>query len=289
MHIRGETGVGKSLVAQVAHECSDRRNLPMIVAAPHRIVDAESVAALLNSALGGSVLFEEVGDLSLAAQLVLTQALDRPGDRPPRIMSTTQRDLAKCMAAGEFRRDLFFRLCGVAVDIPPLRHRFDDIPLLANAFLNRMQKHETGLLFAAGAPPDSVKSYSWPGNVRELRNVIRSAAYTVSKSQLGWDDIADMLDLQHADLAASQTPKGAILPVQTIGESFQEYFAGHGANLPPPGMHLKVMREVEKPLIEAALASVGGNHSRCAGILGISRNTLRKKVRELDIGRAHAH
>ncbi len=289
MHIRGETGTGKSLVAQVTHECSDRRSLPMIVAAPNRIEDADAVAALLNSAQGGSILFEEIGDLTLEAQRVLTQALDRPGERPPRIMSTTQRDLAKSMAAGEFRRDLFFRLCGVAVDVPPLRHRFDDIPLLANAFLHRMERHNPGLRFVASAPPDAVRNYAWPGNVRELRNVVGSAAHTVSKPELGWGDIADMIDRQQTDLAERHTPKGAILPVHAISESFREYFARHGTDASPPGLHLKVTREVEKPLIEAALASVGGNHSRCADILGISRNTLRKKVRELDIGRSYAH
>ena len=172
-----------------------------------------------------------------------------------------------------------FRLCGTVSMT---------FPLLANAFLHRMERHEPGLRFVAGKPPDAVRNHTWPGNVRELRNAVRSAAHTVSKAELVWGDIATMMDFQQTDLAERHTPRGAILPVHVISENLRDYFARRGPDMLPPGLHLKVAREVEKPLIEAALKSVEGNQSRCADILGISRNTLRKKVRELDIGRSHA-
>ncbi len=283
LHLRGETGTGKSLVAQVVHECSDKRGLPAVVVSPCRLEDPETAGGLFSKARGGTVILEEVADLSVSGQRNLARQLDQRCGRP-RIVSCSQRDLSADMADGVFRRDLYFRLCGDVIEMPALRHRLDDAPLLANYFLRRIERPDGPPHFAGGDPPPPVAAYKWPGNVRELRNAVEKAAQTTARDEITWNDISESL---HLGLAALRSgPEAAVNAFrERIRRDIEEYLAGCGPDLPAPGLYLRIIREVEAPLLAAALETAEGNRAKCAEILGINRNTLRKKIRELEICR----
>ncbi|MCY4005856.1 MAG: sigma-54 dependent transcriptional regulator [Rhodobacteraceae bacterium] len=281
LHLHGETGTGKSLVAKVIHDCSDRRHLPMVVVSPHRLDNPQATEGLFARARGGTVVLEEVADLTDSGQQILADLLDRPVGHP-RIISISQNDLSASMANGEFRRDLYFRLCGAIIEVPSLRQRLADIPRLANYFLRDNDKTDRSPAFVSGDPPPPIIAYKWPGNVRELRNAVIKASLTQPKDEVTWDDIAESLHLGQTVLRSDAEPAlGAFR--DRIRRELKAYIASHGTDLPAPGLYMRVLRDVETPLIMAMLEATNGNRSKCAEILGINRNTLRKKVRELDI------
>ena len=281
LHLRGETGTGKSLVAQIVHECSDRRGLPMITVSPHRLEDPDTAEGLFARAGGGTVILDEVADLSDSGQRILARQLDRPDSRA-RIVSCSQKDLSAAMATGEFRRDLFFRLSGAVIEVPALRRRLVDVPLLANSFLRRIEGPGGRPRFTGGDPPKPVKTYRWPGNVRELRHAVEQASLTTNRDEIGWNDIAGSLHLEHAGLRSGSDPAVSAFG-DRVRKDIEVFLAAHGQETPPHGLYARVIREVEAPLIAAALESTGGNREKCSELLGINRNTLRKKIRELGI------
>ncbi len=280
--ITGESGTGKSLIARAIHDFSDRRTLPFVVASAADLSTMEGPAAVLSQARNGSILFDEVGDLSEEAQARIVRMLDSFTDSAPRIMATSQADLSEKMEAGAFRQDLFYRLSGVTITVPSLRDRVDDIPLLAEHFLARAERTGgTPRRLEPGAL-DMIRAYSWPGNVRQLENTMRRLVVTGAEEDITKSEI---------ELVLGNQP--AIEPLQGSGETdrlsasvekhLRRYFDLHGGVLPPPGLYQRVLREVELPLIEIALDASGGNQAKCADLLGINRNTLRKKITDLDI------
>jgi two-component system nitrogen regulation response regulator GlnG len=280
--ITGESGTGKSLIARAIHDFSDRRTLPFVVAAASDLEGMDGPSAVMARARGGSLLFDEVGDLGEAAQGRIVRMLDAMGESAPRVMATSQRDLMERMEAGAFRQDLFYRLGGVTIAVPSLRERVDDIPLLASHFLARAERDGANMRRFADDAMDLVRAYSWPGNVRQLENTIHRLTVTSPAEEIARAEIEAVLGSQPAIEPLMGGAAGDKLSA-SVGKHLRRYFDLHGGVLPPPGLYARILREVEMPLIEIALEATGGNQAKCAELLGINRNTLRKKITDLDI------
>ncbi|MEL6958045.1 MAG: response regulator [Pseudomonadota bacterium] len=279
--ITGESGTGKSLIARAIHDFSDRRSLPFVVASAQDLEGMDGPSALLARAKGGSLVFDEVGDLPMDMQARIVRMLDAMGDSSPRIMATSRSDLMEALEDGKVREDLYYRLAGVTAVVPPLRDRVDDIPLLAEHFLLRAERDGAAARRLASSAVDLVRAYTWPGNVRQLENVMRRLVVTAT---------ADEIQRSEVELVLGSQP--AVEPLQTgssdklsgsVAQHLRRYFDLHGGMLPPPGLYQRVLREVEAPLLEIALDATSGNQAKCAELLGINRNTLRKKITDLDI------
>ena len=195
-----------------------------------------------------------------------------------RVIAATNRNLYHLMQQGLFREDLFYRLNVVPLKLPPLRERTEDIAPLVTHFLAKSRAG--GLPFTTFTPEaiKKLKGWHWPGNVRELENLVLRLAVL-------HDDTIISADAVQAELSAD-VPKNTVqadslsLSVET---HIKRYFDALGGDMPPPGLYGQVLREVEEPLIVATLAITRGNQLRAADILGLNRNTLRKKIKELDI------
>ncbi len=280
--ISGESGTGKSLIARAIHDFSDRRTLPFVTASAADLALMDGPATLLSRARNGSMLFDEVGDLSDEAQGRVVRMLDSLTDNAPRVMATSQADLSSAMEEGRFRQDLFYRLGGVTLTVPSLRERVDDIPLLAEHFLARAERDGLARRRLTSEAMTLVRSYSWPGNVRQLENIIRRFAVTGSEDEIGRSEVEQALANQPKVEPLTGVTEGDMLSA-SVARHLRRYFDLHGGMLPPPGLYSRILREIEAPLIEIALDATGGNQAKCADLLGINRNTLRKKITDLDI------
>ncbi len=200
-----------------------------------------------------------------------------------RIIAATNKDLRQQIRQGLFREDLFFRLNVVPVRLPPLRERADDIPDLVRHFLARAELEGLPAKTVDGDALQALQRYRWPGNIRELENLVRrlTALYPGDTISAGMID-AELNPLQPsppdaATISEEESLRGA------VEHYLSRYFADFGDDLPPPGLYHRVLREVELPLIAAALGSTRGNQIRASELLGLNRNTLRKKIRDLDL------
>ncbi len=280
--ITGESGTGKSLIARAVHDFSDRRTQPLVTVTAADLQGVEGPATVLARAKGGSLLFDEVGDLPEELQSRVVRMIDALGDGAPRVMATSRADLLARMEAGRFREDLYYRLSGVVVNVPPLRERVDDIPLLAEHFLGRAEGEGFALRRLSAPARDLVRTYSWPGNVRQLENAIRRLVVTGTGDEIAKAEVEAVLGQQPA-LEPLQTGDSGERLMGAVAKHLRRHFDLHGGVLPPPGLYDRILREVEVPLIEIALDATAGNQARCADLLGINRNTLRKKITDLDI------
>ncbi|GAB5446094.1 response regulator [Gymnodinialimonas sp.] len=281
--ITGESGTGKSLIARAIHDFSDRRTLPFVVASAADLRGADGPSTILNRAKGGSILFDEVGDLDEEAQAKIVRMLDAMPQANPRIMATSQKDLTEKMEEGRFRQDLFYRLGGVGLAVPALRERVDDIPLLAAHFLARAERDGAAVRRFSDPALELVRAYSWPGNVRQLENTIRRLTVTAQVEEISRAEVEVVLGSQPAiEPLISGASEGDKLSA-SVAKHLRRYFDLHGGVLPAPGLYARILKEVEAPLIEIALDATAGNQAKCADLLGINRNTLRKKITDLDI------
>jgi len=280
--ITGESGTGKSLIARAIHDFSDRRSLPFVVVSASDLATMEGPATVISRAKNGSILFDEVGDLDEDAQARIVRMLDSFTDNAPRIMATSQADLGAKMETGAFRQDLFYRLGGVTISVPSLRERVDDIPLLADFFLSKAERDGMATRRFTNEALDLVRAYSWPGNVRQLENTIRRLIVTAPEEEITRTEVELVLGNQPAIEPLQGGGEGEKLS-SSVAKHLRRYFDLHGGVLPSPGLYQRILKEVEGPLIEIALDSVGGNQAKCADLLGINRNTLRKKINDLDI------
>ena len=280
--ITGESGTGKSLIARAIHDFSDRRTLPFVVASAGDLAGVDGPSTLLSRARGGSLVFDELGDFDDDAQARVVRLLDSLTETAPRIMATSQTDLSARMAEGRFRQDLFYRIGGITLAVPSLRERVDDIPLLAEHFLARAEREGGSLRRLAPEALTLVRAYSWPGNVRQLENTIRRLVVTSAEPEITRAEVEAVLGNQPATEPARAAGSGEKLSA-SVGAHLRRYFDLHGNQLPPAGLYQRILREVEAPLIEIALEATAGNQARCADLLGINRNTLRKKITDLDI------
>ncbi|SEB93184.1 response regulator [Rhodobacter sp. 24-YEA-8] len=285
--ISGESGTGKSLLARAIHDFSDRRTLPFVTATASDLQGVEGPSSLIAKARGGSVVFDEIGDFNEDAQARVVRLLDMLGDdsmagKAPRIMATSQVDLAGRMETGSFRQDLYYRLGGVTLHVPSLRERVEDIPLLAEHFLAKGERDFGTTRQLAPDARELIRNHAWPGNVRQLENAIRRLLVTASDAEINRAEVAAVL----GQLPVAEPSRGVMEGEKlsaTVMRHLKRYFDLHGGQLPPPGVYQRILREVEMPLIEIALDATGGNQARCADLLGINRNTLRKKITDLDI------
>jgi len=199
-----------------------------------------------------------------------------------RIVAATHRDLQQLIRQGLFREDLYYRLNVVPIRLPPLRERSEDIPELIRHFL--AQCGEEGLPIKSLDKPaiERLKQHHWQGNVRELENLVRRLAALYAQEVIG----VDVIEIELAEV--SPRPEVEVSPrAESLGQAVErqlrDYFAAHRDSLPAAGLYDRVLQEVERPLISMCLTATRGNQIRAAQLLGLNRNTLRKKIRELDI------
>ena len=280
--ISGESGTGKSLISREIHDFSDRRNLPFVVVTAAELLDIEGPARVLSKVKGGTILFDEIGDLEDEAQARLVRMIDNPGNHSPRFMATSQGNLSAAMEKGEVRQDLFYRLNGAAIHIPALRERVDDIPLLVEHFVTRAVRDGASMCQFSAEAMDLLRAYSWPGNVRQLENAVKRLILTSRTDEITLPETEAALGAQPQVgplLGGEDTEKLSA----AVARHLRRYFDLHGNILPPAGLYQRILREIEMPMIEIALDATGGNQAKCADLLGINRNTLRKKISDLDI------
>lgn len=280
--ITGESGTGKSLIARAIHDLSDRRSLPFVVVSPSDLQGMDGPSSVIARAKGGSILFDEVSDMTDDVQAKIVRMLDSLGENAPRIMATSQSDLMNRMENGEFRSDLFYRLSGVTISVPSLRERVDDISLLSEHFLARSERDGLPHRRLSSGALDLARAYSWPGNVRQLENAMRRLVVTAAEEEITRSEMEHILQNQPA-MEPLRSGDGGDKLSASVAKHLRRYFDLHGGVLPPAGLYNRILREVETPLIEIALDATGGNQAKCADLLGINRNTLRKKITELDI------
>jgi serine/threonine-protein kinase PknK len=289
--IEGESGTGKELVARAVHFNGPRAGKPFVVencaAVPDALVENELFGhekgaftgadraedGIFERADGGTLFLDEVGDMSLDMQKKLLRVLQegevrRVGGKTVlrvdvRIVSATNRDLARMVKEGKFREDLFYRLCVVRLRLPPLRERREDVPLLAARFLDRIAEESGGEAprLEAGAL-DALTAYGWPGNVRELENEIRRAT-TLSGGAITRDVLSP--HVRDARAGADGGPRSLAVPLP----------GGEGGG----GKSLKdAVEDLERVMLAAVLRDSDGNKTRAARALGLSRLGLRKKM-----------
>ena len=195
-----------------------------------------------------------------------------------RIIAATHHNLRQLIRQGLFREDLYFRLNVVPVRLPPLRERTEDIPELVRRFLTKAASNGLPWKTIDPAAMDLLSRYHWPGNVRELENLMQRLSALYSEEAIGVEVIEQEL--------AEVQPLGEIETkglAQTVEQRLATYFTAHAGSLPATGLYERVLKEVERPLIALTLQATRGNQIRAAEVLGLNRNTLRKKIRKLDI------
>ena len=279
--ITGESGVGKELVAKAVHEQSDRADKPFIVvhcaALSETLIEselfgyekgaftgAESIhKGRFELADGGTLFLDEIGEVNLATQVKLLRVLqehkfERVGGEKSievdvRVVAATNRNLEDEVKVGRFREDLFYRLNVVRIEMPSLRERMDDIPLLMHAFLREFNiENKKNIKGFDKTSKSAMIKYSWPGNIRELKNAVESAVVMCTGDEIKMEDLPRALRAQGEEKVIS-------IPIGIT------------------------MDEAEKIIIQENLAANKGNKSKTADILGIGRKTLHRKLEELNI------
>ena len=280
--VSGESGTGKSLVARVLHNFSDRRNLPFVTVSPTDLIEIDGPAKILAKARGGSLIIEEISDFSLESQSRLVQMIDNPGEYYPRFIATTKGRMIEPVENGKIRSDVFYRLGGATIELPNLRECVDDILVLSEHFLKLLEKEGGPERKLGIKAQDLFLAYSWPGNVRQLQNVVKRLGLTSREYEISLTEVEQSLENQ-PEMDGSFGKLGTEKMSGDIERHLRRYFDLHGNILPPVGLYNRILKELEIPLISLSLEATGGNQARCADLLGINRNTLRKKINDLDI------
>jgi two-component system nitrogen regulation response regulator GlnG len=309
--ISGESGTGKELVARALHDYGKRRSGPFVAinmaAIPRDLIESELFghekgaftgansrsSGRFEQAEGGTLFLDEIGDMPMEAQTRLLRVLQQGeyttvGGRTPiktdvRIIAATNKDLRILIQQGLFREDLFFRLNVVPLRLPPLRERSEDVPDLIRHFFTQAEREGLPPKQLEQAALERLKRYRWPGNVRELENLARRLAALYPQEVIS----AAVVDAEISQPAVAPTSDEPRAEDEGLAAAVERhlatYFASFGDDLPPPGLYHRVLREVEHPLLSVTLAATRGNQIRAADLLGVNRNTLRKKIRDLDI------
>ncbi len=308
--IMGESGTGKELVARALHNYGKRRNGPFVAinmaAIPRELIESELFGhekgaftgattrgvGRFEQAQSGTLFLDEIGDMPIEAQTRLLRVLQEGeftavGGRVPiradvRIVAATHHDLRQLIRQGLFREDLFYRLNVAPMRLPPLRERNADIPALVRHFAALAVREGLPMKRLDDAAMERLRTYRWPGNVRELENLVRRLAALYSQEVIGVGVIEAELGDSLTPSDPTETPNGEGL-AGAVERHIKGYFAAHKGGLPAAGLYDRVLREIERPLIVLTLGATRGNQIRAAHLLGLNRNTLRKKIRELDI------
>ncbi|UPT61128.1 MAG: sigma-54 dependent transcriptional regulator [Hyphomonadaceae bacterium JAD_PAG50586_4] len=287
--VEGESGTGKERVARAIHDHSRRASGPFVIvslagAAPAQIdQDLFGPDGKFQQARNGTLFLEDVDEMPADAQTRLAGLLhsDDPNERPNvRLIAAAQRSLSSLARQGSFRQDLFYRLNVVAIRLPPLRERLEDVGDLARAFLVRAKREGLPDRQLDSSAIERLKAYDFPGNVRELENLLRRAAALSPASVITAREIGNELGVAAKEQAAEESGEGF---EAAVSRRLASEFAAASPDLPDAGLYDRLLAEVERPLIEQALQATRGNQIRAAAVLGINRNTLRKKIQTLGI------
>ena len=309
--VNGESGTGKELVARALHDYGRRRAGPFVAinmaAIPRELIESELFGhergaftgatnrnqGRFEQASNGTLFLDEIGDMPPEAQTRLLRVLQEGeftavGGRQPiranvRIVAATHRDLRQAIRGGQFREDLFYRLNVVPIRLPPLRERTEDIAVLARHFLDKARASglpnkqlDTGAL-------ERLRQHRWPGNVRELENLMRRLAALYPQETITADVVsAELLDAAAPIEAPVHAGPGEPL-AQAVERHIRQFLAASRDGIPMRDIYDQVIAEVERPLIQMTLSATRGNQIKAAAMLGLNRNTLRKKIRDLDI------
>ncbi|MEE8371188.1 MAG: nitrogen regulation protein NR(I) [Sphingomonadales bacterium] len=311
IRITGESGTGKELVARAVHELGHLADGPFVAvnmaAIPSELIESElfghekgaftgadkRAPGRFEEASGGTLFLDEIGDMPLEAQTRLLRVLQQGEYRPVggqqikqvkvRIIAATHQNLAELVKAGRFRQDLYFRINVVPVEVPPLRDRVEDIQGLVAHFLRLAQADGLERKRFAADAVDELAGHGWPGNVRELENMVRRICALYPEPVINRQQIRLELERETGKTSSSGgKAKGGGLS-QAVLRHLERYFEAHEGELPPAGLYARILRDVERPLITLSLAATQGNQLRAAELLGLNRNTLRKKIRELGL------
>lgn len=309
--INGESGTGKELVARALHDYGKRKHGPFVAinmaAIPRDLIEAElfghekgaftgaqgRATGRFEQAEGGTLFLDEIGDMPMEAQTRLLRVLQQGefttvGGRTSiktevRIVAATNKDLRQLINQGLFREDLYFRLNVVPLRLPPLRERIDDIADLVHHFFAQAEAEGLGAKQIEQSALERLKSHNWPGNIRELENLVRKLAALCPEDVISEASISAEFD----QLEEPALMRKAEEEDQSLGTSIERhlaaYFNSYGDDLPPPGLYHRLLKELEYPLLTATLSVTRGNQIKAAELLGVNRNTLRKKIRDLQI------
>ncbi len=308
--ITGESGTGKELVARALHDYGKRKRGPFVAvnmaAIPRELIESElfghekgAFTGANNRGVGrfeqaesGTLFLDEIGDMPIEAQTRLLRVLQQGeyttvGGRVAirtdvRIVAATNRNLRQLVRQGLFREDLFYRLNVVPLRLPPLRERTEDIPDLVRHFMIGAAEEGLPQKTISADALDALRHYRWPGNVRELENLVRRVTALYAEDTIG----AEVIEIELAEAhIMPQESEGR--SNESLGEAIERhlvlYFSAHSDGLPPSGLYDRILHEMERPLIELSLNATRGNQIKAAALLGLNRNTLRKKIRELEI------
>ncbi|MGB0953277.1 MAG: sigma-54-dependent transcriptional regulator [Planctomycetota bacterium] len=314
--VLGESGTGKELIARALHRLSQRSKRRFVAvncaALTESLIESELFGHVKGAftgadankegkfafADGGTLFLDEIGDMPLSTQAKLLRVLENrevvpvgANDARPidvRIVAATNRDLQQRVAAGEFREDLFYRLAVVAVEMPLLRERLEDIPLLLDHFLHEFaERHQKQVQTVSEDVLRTFRAHPWPGNVRELRNAVETMVVLDADGVLGVDDLPIALrDLfakipavevaEPSEASETPAPTAEATPAAASPASSAVPAPEPGIPYPPVG---KSLPEVEKDMILATLASLEGNRQKAAKQLGIGERTLYRKLK----------
>ena len=307
--IYGESGTGKELIARALHMNSPRASKPFIAvncgAIPHELLEGElfgyekgSFTGAVNTRIGrmelanqGTIFFDEIGDMPTSLQVKLLRVLaereiDRIGSTKPtpidiRVITATHRNLEESIKEGSFREDLFYRLNIIPINLPPLRERKTDIPLLADHFLKQFNRTAIPKTISDEAMQFLV-NYSWPGNIRELANfiermVVLSIGSTITPRDLPEKVLGDTPKEKWQPLEEDEEGNPAQILQQSLRQSFH-------VGIPEEGINLKkTVEEFEKELLLEALEKTGWVKNKAANLLGLNRTTLVEKLKKMKI------
>ncbi|MES2338473.1 MAG: nitrogen regulation protein NR(I) [Pseudomonadota bacterium] len=306
--VSGESGTGKELVARAIHDLGPRRRSPFVAlnmaAIPRELIEAElfghergaftgaqaRVAGKFEQAAGGTLFLDEIGDMPMDAQTRLLRVLQsgefttvggaRTIRADVRIVAATNKDLAAQVSGGSFREDLFYRLNVVPIALPALRERRQDVAILARHFLTRAAESGLPRKRIDGEGIAALEAHDWPGNVRELENLMRRLAALSRDEWIGAGEIAAMIGAPLVTAAAVAADPGIPAAVMARLAAIERERPGA---LDDGSLYDRIIAEVERPLIRAMLERHGGNQLRAARAMGINRNTLRKRLDDLEI------
>ncbi|MFD0915488.1 nitrogen regulation protein NR(I) [Pseudahrensia aquimaris] len=310
--INGESGTGKELVARALHEFGKRKSGPFVAinmaAIPRELIESELFghergaftgaqsrsAGRFEQANGGTLFLDEIGDMPMEAQTRLLRVLQEGeyttvGGRTPistdvRIVAATHQNLTSLIDRGQFREDLYYRLNVVPLRLPPLRERIADVPDLARHFLAQAERNGLPRKVFDNAAIDRLRAYAWPGNVRELENLVQRLVALHPQEQISAEQVEQELASARPGNKTTDFADGTNESVRSAVAGYSRALLdAHNDETPIEDLYTTVLHEMERPLIEMTLRAFKGNQIQAAKVLGLNRNTLRKKIRELNI------
>jgi two-component system nitrogen regulation response regulator GlnG len=308
--ITGESGTGKELIARALHNYGKRRNGPFVAlnmaAIPKELIESELFGhekgaftgathrsiGRFKEAQNGTLFLDEIGDMPSEAQTRLLRVLQdgeysmvggaKTIKSNVRIITATHRDLRQLIKQGLFREDLFYRLNVVPIRVPPLRNRSSDISDLVHHFGNQIVDIGLPKKIIDSGGMRVLEDYSWPGNIRELENLVKRISALYAEKIITAETIKkELFEVNNENNQAKLMPSESLS--DSIERHLREYFDAHKDGLPLPGLYSRILRELERPLIAVTLEVTQGNQLRTADLLGLNRNTLRKKISDLGI------